>query len=1077
MPSKKLENKIEAVGKEMLRPMKYTSIRVEEYETLKIFRRLMTSEQYQKEILSLNRRENRSLDTIARAQKKREEKEAKKKAMKEAERKQKEQLRKKVIQDKKHVNRYTKLINKNLDKNKHTIIPLDKLDEEIGLIKFIEILNKINKRLVLRIDQVYYVLSDKTRQKLIDFVIKNALVEVLDDWTSDGQFLGGYRALIGDLEIYELTKEHSYEKASGAFFPYTHNTIFDLTRYGLFKTGEKQDHADTCLIVALRNGGLEDSKIESIKRIVKNRIIPRTDLTRVCDLAQIQIKLKTGHDKHPNVVYGKQYPRIFEIGFLCEHYFIVEKTEITSYCLHNYADVCEEEDFNMIYKKDVYYKWSKDRFIDSFDVLKVLLSTRTAECALLKEISMEDRLLASTQFYDSINTTIGSLEYADNDVKPVMTASNKEIKEIEYENVVFDFETDPNGVHKPYLVRIYNDRMNRAYFGPDCGLQMLRSLRNNTRLIAHNATYDYRFLIEHLWKIEEIARGTRLISLKARFGNANKYINIEIKDSYHLISMPLRAFPKVFNLEYEKEIMPYKLYTQENIEKRFLNIQEVVNNFIDMEDREQFLHNIKRWNLQLGDDYDIIEYSSRYCELDCKILYQGYNIFHKWMLECTSIDIDKKLTIASLAHQYFMDQGCYDDVYKLGGIPQLFIQGCVVGGRTMTAKNEKISIEERVNDFDAVSLYPSAMARMPGFLKGKPKIVENLSYEWLKTQDGYFVDIIIQSVGIKRSFPLMSFKNEDGIRVFSNDMAGKTLRVDKTTLEDLIQFQQITFTIVRGYYFNDCFNTKVCDTIKYLFNERLCKKKEKNPVEMVYKLIMNSSYGKSIMKPVESESRFFDEEKDFNVYLSRNYNWTTSYVKFGSKTKVNSVKRLDEHFNIAQVGVCILSMSKRIMNEVMCLAEDKGFDIYYQDTDSMHLKDVDIAPLSEAFQMKYGRELIGKNMGQFHSDFDLNGCDNIIAVRSIFLGKKSYIDELQGTNKKGEIVTGYHIRMKGIPSKCLLYASEKNGFKNPFELYQSLYNGRQIEFDLTNDGEKANFKFNKDYSCETLSIFKRNISF
>jgi len=30
-------------------------------------------------------------------------------------------------------------------------------------------------------------------------------------------------------------------------------------------------------------------------------------------------------------------------------------------------------------------------------------------------------------------------------------------------------------------------------------------------------------------------------------------------------------------------------------------------------------------------------------------------------------------------------------------------------------------------------------------------------------------------------------------------------------------------------------------------------------------------------------------------------------------------------------------MSKRIMNEVMCLAEDLGIEIYYTDTDSMHI--------------------------------------------------------------------------------------------------------------------------------------------
>ena len=38
------------------------------------------------------------------------------------------------------------------------------------------------------------------------------------------------------------------------------------------------------------------------------------------------------------------------------------------------------------------------------------------------------------------------------------------------------------------------------------------------------------------------------------------------------------------------------------------------------------------------------------------------------------------------------------------------------------------------------------------------------------------------------------------------------------------------------------------------------------------------------------------------------------------------------------LGVQILSMSKRIMNEVMTTAEDLDIEIYYQDTDSMHIE-------------------------------------------------------------------------------------------------------------------------------------------
>ena len=60
-------------------------------------------------------------------------------------------------------------------------------------------------------------------------------------------------------------------------------------------------------------------------------------------------------------------------------------------------------------------------------------------------------------------------------------------------------------------------------------------------------------------------------------------------------------------------------------------------------------------------------------------------------------------------------------------------------------------------------------------------------------------------------------------------------------------------------------------------------------------------------------------------------------------------------------------MSKRIMNEVMCLAEDNEIKVYYQDTDSMHLKERDIDTLAAKFKETYGRELIGKEMGQFQA--------------------------------------------------------------------------------------------------------------
>ena len=70
------------------------------------------------------------------------------------------------------------------------------------------------------------------------------------------------------------------------------------------------------------------------------------------------------------------------------------------------------------------------------------------------------------------------------------------------------------------------------------------------------------------------------------------------------------------------------------------------------------------------------------------------------------------------------------------------------------------------------------------------------------------------------------------------------------------------------------------------------------------------------------------------------------------------------------LGVQVLSMSKRIMNEVMTTAEDLDIKIYYQDTDSMHIEKDKLNLLADEFKKRYNHELIGKNLGQFHNDFD-----------------------------------------------------------------------------------------------------------
>ena len=65
----------------------------------------------------------------------------------------------------------------------------------------------------------------------------------------------------------------------------------------------------------------------------------------------------------------------------------------------------------------------------------------------------------------------------------------------------------------------------------------------------------------------------------------------------------------------------------------------------------------------------------------------------------------------------------------------------------MTANNEKIVVDKKIQDFDAVSLYPSAMKEMPGIPKGKPKV---LSTEECQNKDIFKYDAFYVEINIKR---------------------------------------------------------------------------------------------------------------------------------------------------------------------------------------------------------------------------------------------------------------------------------------------------------------------------------------
>jgi len=630
----------------------------------------------------------------------------------------------------------------------------------------------------------------------------------------------------------------------------------------------------------------------------------------------------------------------------------------------------------------------------------------------------------------------------------------------------------------------------------------------------------------------------------------DKTVEFRFQDTLNMIAMPLGDFGKSFNLPQEKEVMPYNLYTQEFIGKNNgIATWEEIKKAHDFDDFDKLYENLIKWDCQLENDtYDMIKYSAKYCSCDVDVLKNGWKTFRENWMEFADMDIFAYPTIASMGDAYLVEEGCYEGVHKIAGIPQRFIANTNIGGRVMCANNERVrtkagsimdpssdfqspaileaehtEIPKAVHvhskcsssmaDFDGVSLYPSAMVRIPGFLKGAPKVLQNdIGTIWnqvspflkqvVEEKDGgYFVKIRVHTVGKKWRFPITCLRTEDDGNNWTNDLEDKEIYVNRFTLEDLIKHSKITYTILQGYYFDEGRNKQINKTMQKLFDMRLYYKDKDNfpdgnPLQLILKLIMNASYGITGLKPINTDVKYVKEEK-YGDFYEKNHNdikWWTR-MKNGSY-RFELYKQIDTHFNRQHVSSEVLAVSKNIMNEVMCLAETIGAMIYYTDTDSMHIDDAYVegendSILGKAFFKKYGKKLIGKKLGQFHTDFEFSGTwsidenkkmvrtsvkeeGKITAIESIFLGKKSYIDKLQ--DAIGQIA--YHIRLKGIPSKCIMAKVNAEFGGDPMKLFRKLYfddysdqKEKGVKFDLSSGGNCV-FKSRKNHTMVTSHMYR-----
>lgn len=969
------------------------------------------------------------------------------------------------------------------------------------------------RKITISIGDVIYTLSTENLSRIHDILNNQfAYRNVAGITESDVEFVEKIKLNVDTVTFRSYKpKKKKNKRRQGAFFKYYIKDKFlskflKLERYGIYNKFNKNNLIEYCLIQSLNaHKLLTDSEINELKLIVNNRNIPLAKVKEICKKFNIFIRVNAfdpnsaDTSKSKTITYGdKDSERKFYLGLVDNHYFINEKINITAYALKNYKDLKMKKRWNEFRRKDAR---DKSRFIDSLTMVKFLLNSKKD---YLKEILMTDDIY-KTQFYDLVRT-VDTLEYSKHSIRETKSKNMKKkgskkgskfnVDKTKLPMVFFDCETTTEGDrHIPFLIHaVYCDNngkliRKKKFTNAD---DFLYSINTDSLLMAHNLGYDFRLIADstRLSIIDYIDKGNKIMDVKAIFNKSkDEKVKLYFKDTAFVIPAPLKKFPKMFKVKGEKEVMGYGIYTQESIKNNEFKISKAIriikkeNSMKSDEELDkmikQFILNIKEQKCEGSKEgyFKHMKYMDYYCMRDCEILMEGYLTFRGWIKEITKLDTNEYISLPSIADNFLIDEGCYNDVMELSGNPRAFIQEALVGGRCMTRDNEMYHVKERLQDFDAVSLYPSAMFRMKGFLKGSPKVLKTKSFADIQKYDGYFIEVEFKrDVRVKRHFPLLSIKDDKGIRQFTNKLKGQKLVVDKTTLEDVMKFHGMCtddFNILRGYYFDEGFNVGIKNKIEFLFSKRLEKKKEGNPIQAIYKLLMNAVYGKTIMKPIDTQTKIIFGKERCDDYVYRNHN----FVKYctcigGDKWIVKSIKPINDHFSRPHVGCAILSMSKRIMNEVICLAEDNNLEIYYQDTDSMHILENQVVTLIDLYRKEYNKELEGKKMGQFHCDFDFD-CDKgklPVSVESYFLGKKSYIDRIETINDGITRSEQYHIRLKGIPGNSIRAVDV-----NPMNTYKKMYDGEKIEYDLLKSGCK--FEFGKNFSISSKSEFKRVVQF
>lgn len=337
-----------------------------------------------------------------------------------------------------------------------------------------------------------------------------------------------------------------------------------------------------------------------------------------------------------------------------------------------------------------------------------------------------------------------------------------------------------------------------------------------------------------------------------------------------------------------------------------------------------------------GDLFNMKEYTEKYCMLDSNLVYQLAKIHLK---NCNGVINDKIYSLVKCPTSANMAVKIFNQVFQSETMvqsPDMIVEKerlSYKGGRTEVFKKEFKSddtLENRLNYYDINSAHPSGMTL-------------NMPWEYLRTRK--FDDKVIKESDII-SYHLYSAKSKyvgKDIHIIPNLLI-KTKESNIALKETEYAFHwgcelkeaikngfQITINEENIYSCKDIFKSFA----EYFYNERLAVKETNQALQLFYKSMLNSLYGKFGQK-VFNNTILLNSMQEVDEHLKGDLSLIRGLEMIGEKIMIEYANNSDDYGsigNLCRFASYITSTTRCKLSEFMRAVKHEN--VYYCDTDSV----------------------------------------------------------------------------------------------------------------------------------------------